>query len=389
MPIEGLKYCSKCIMPETVEGQEFNEEGLCRTCVSQSQKDNIDWAARREAFEQICQDAKAKAGNNYDCIVPISGGKDSLWQLHVVVKEYGMKPLAVTFSHNWFSKTGWYNLMNGLEKMDIDHVMFTPARSVVNRCAKRSLETIGDACWHCHAGVAAFTIKMAVAYKIPLLIWGESTAEHGRATYDKPDKFDREYFLRVSSKLTPMQFSCEYLSLRDLYPFELPSAEECEAIGLNGIHLGDYFKWDTEKQVAFIKQEYGWKGRNVCGAYKDYKSVECSMASMHDFLCYLKRGYGRASIQASEDIRTGKITDKLDSKIIQQLETIIPKMVLNYYESITGLDLLAIGEKIHTLQPEIIKDKFIPVKLINNNILENRFSEDGKPFMQRLIDGEV
>ena len=75
-------------MNECVEGQAFNEEGLCRTCVSQGQKDSIDWFARQEALSKILQDAKDKAGNNYDCIVPISGGKDSLWQLHVIASAW-------------------------------------------------------------------------------------------------------------------------------------------------------------------------------------------------------------------------------------------------------------------------------------------------------------
>jgi N-acetyl sugar amidotransferase len=369
-------------MNECVEGQEFDSEGLCKTCQSQAQKQKIDWPARREALGKIFADAKANAGNNYDCIVPISGGKDSTWQMHVLVKEYGMKPLAVTFSHNWFSKTGWYNLMNSLEKFNLDHVMFTPGRELVNRCARHSVETIGDACWHCHAGVAAFVLKMAVAYKIPLIVWGESTAEHGRATYDKPDKFDRDYFLRVSAKFTNEQFACEYLSLRDLFPFEVPSAEECEAIGLNGIHLGDYIFWDTEKQVKFIKNKYGWKGTRIEGAYKDYKSAECSMAGIHDFLCYLKRGYCRASIQASEDIRAGWMTREEGFELAKKYERILPKSI-SYFLGITGMTF---GELIYKLEP-----------LAHEKMYENggSFSEEwrdvpeaGKPFAQRLIDGE-
>jgi N-acetyl sugar amidotransferase len=367
-------------MPETVEGAEFDERGYCKICVSREQKQNIDWAARREALDKIFADAKAKAGNNYDCIVPISGGKDSTWQMHVLVKECGMKPLAVTFSHNWFSKTGWYNLMNGLEKFGIDHVMFTPSRNLVNKCAKRSVETIGDACWHCHAGVAAFVLKMAVAYKIPLIVWGESTAEHGRATYDKPDKFDRDYFLRVSAKFTNEQFACEYLSLRDLFPFEVPSIEECES--LNGIHLGDYLYWDTEKQVDFIKKEYGWKGTQVEGAYKDYKSVECSMAGIHDFLCYLKRGYGRATIQASEDVRAGLMTREEGFKIAKRYEQILPGSI-DYFLKITGLTF---NELIDRLAPLVSQKVYAHSGKFSSEWRD--ILEAGVPFAQRLIDGE-
>jgi tRNA(Ile)-lysidine synthase TilS/MesJ len=110
-------------------------------------------------------------------LIPISGGKDSVYQLHVLVKEFGMRPLAVTFSHNWYSATGMLNLFNWLETFDIDHIMFTPKRSQVNKLARKSLGEIGDACWHCHAGIGAFPLKMAIEHDIKLVIWGESVAE--------------------------------------------------------------------------------------------------------------------------------------------------------------------------------------------------------------------
>ena len=380
--INGLKYCTKCVMPETVEDQSFDKDGLCRTCQSQSQKKSIDWNKREIALRKILTEAKSKSGNNYDCIVPISGGKDSMYQLHVIVKEYGMKPLAVTFNHGWFSETGWYNLQNALEKMDIDHVMFTPSRSLVNRIAKHSLGTLGDVCWHCHMGVSAYTLRMAVAYKIPLLIWGESTAEHGRATYEKPDKFDRDYFLRVSAKLTPEQFACEYLTLKDLFPFVTPSVEECEELGLNGIHLGDYIPWDTEKQVEFVKAEYNWKGTEIEGAYKDYKSAECSMAGMHDFTCYCKRGYGRASIQLSGDIRDKLLELDADWYAMLETEQMRPKS-LDYYLEITGMSEMEFYETLSKLKHPALEGKHVPI------IKDTRLvPEAGKPYVERFLEGE-
>jgi N-acetyl sugar amidotransferase len=366
-------------MPETREGIKFDEMGQCQACVSSEQKIHIDWTVRRKALDEIVQQAKSKAGDNYDCLLPISGGKDSTWQMHVIVKELGMKPLCVTHNHNWYSKTGWYNLQNGLERLNIDHVMFTPNRSLVNRCARRSVETIGDACWHCHTGVSAFTLKMAVAYKIPLIIWGESTAEHGRATYDKPDKFDRDYFLKVSAKLTPEQFACEYITVRDLFPYKTPSLEECE--GLQGIHLGDYIYWDAERQTEFIKQEYGWKGLEIEGAYKDYKSAECSMAGIHDFLCYLKRGYARSTIQASDDVRAGLMTREEGFEIAEKYEQIEPKS-LEYFLEATGLSYQELLDKIADLRHPKAQNLAIPVNPEWRDI-----PEAGKPFVQRLIEG--
>src|ERR687891_1109875 len=107
---DNLQYCVRCCMPETQEGITFDDMGVCQACQSSEQKIHINWVEREHRLKAILEQAKAAAGNNYDCIVPISGGKDSTFQLHVLVKVYGMKPLAVIFSHKWYQETGWHNL---------------------------------------------------------------------------------------------------------------------------------------------------------------------------------------------------------------------------------------------------------------------------------------
>ena len=109
-----------------------------------SKKMRINWAEKEKELSKILSKAKKNANNNYDCVIPISGGKDSTFQLHILKKIYGLKPLAVTFNHNWLSRVGYYNLMNCLEEFSVDHIMFTPNRSLVNRMAKRSISLIGD-----------------------------------------------------------------------------------------------------------------------------------------------------------------------------------------------------------------------------------------------------
>lgn len=167
--LENVRYCVRCCMPETQEGIVFDEMGICQACQSSEQKIHISWVDREKELRKILNEAKEKAGNNYDCILPISGGKDSFFQAHVLTKIYGMKPLAVTFSHNWFSETGFYNLQRCLEVFELDHIMFTPNRALVNKLAKKSIQEIGDSCWHCHAGVGAFPLHIASKFNIPLL----------------------------------------------------------------------------------------------------------------------------------------------------------------------------------------------------------------------------
>ena len=328
-----MQTCTRCIMPETQEGVTFDEMGICTACRSSEQKMHINWQERRSELEKILSEAKAKSGNNYDCIVPISGGKDSFYQLHLLVKEYKLNPLAVTFNSNWRSETGQFNLALALETFQVDHIEFTPRRAGVNELARKSLEKIGDACWHCHAGVGAFPLQVAVKWKIPLLIWGESISEaSGRATYDDPIlKFDRDYFEKVSAKITPAEMGENFL-----YPYQLPTPQECEAVGIRGIHLGDFLFWDDERQMEFVRDTYGWRETEMEGTYKCYKSAECVMAGVHDFTCQQKRGYGRATHQASVDVRNGLLTREEAMALAAQYDPERPH-ALDYYLKITGL----------------------------------------------------
>lgn len=328
-------------MPETQEGQAFDDFGFCNVCRSSEEKMRVDWKSRREQLEKILEKAKFENQNQeYDCLVPISGGKDSTFQLHVLVKEFGMRPLAVTFSHNWFSAVGIYNLFNALEVFDVDHIMLTPKRGLVNRLAKKSLSKIGDACWHCHAGVGAFPLRVARDYGIKLIIWGESVAESSsRGTYAAPIiKFDQDYFQKVSAKLAPNEMSDSNIADYELKKFDSLTSDEYEGSQIEGIHLGDYIFWDEERQTEFVIDNYGWMEDDVEGTYKGYKSTECIMPGVHDFACYLKRGYGRTSFHLSSDIRSGVLARSDVNQELLKLERTVPAG-LQYFTEITGIGL--------------------------------------------------
>ena len=307
---DHLKYCTRCCMPSSNEGMQFDELGVCLACRAQEQKMRINWKTSENELRKIFEEYQEKADDNYDCIVPISGGKDSVFQLHVLTKVYGMKPLAVTFNHNWYSETGKFNLENALEKLEVDHIMFTPNKALVKKLFVKSFYKLGDSCWHCHAGIGAFPLQIAVKFNIPLLIWGESVCESsGRADFkEHVTKFDRDYFTKVSAKLYPEQMIDEEITRKDLKPFELPSYEEVEKLGLVGLHLGDYLFWDDERQMEFIKKEYGWKEERRPGHYKGFKGNECKFETMHDHMKFVKRGFGRGTDQASADVRAGLLT---------------------------------------------------------------------------------
>lgn len=341
-PNEDFTYCSRCCMPSTTEGVDFDEMGVCKACRSSEEKMRIDWSARRAELGDLLQTVKDNSGENYDCMVPISGGKDSAFQLHVLTREYGIRPLAVTFSHNWYSKIGWENLWNMLERLDVDHVMYTPKRSLVNRLARKSLGAIGDSCWHCHAGILSFPLQVAVKFGIKLLIFGESPAEFsGRDTF-----FSQEFrmtnacnvvdiFMQGSIRKPPETMAKDGIDKSELVMFYPPSKEELTKHDIRAIYLGDYIFWDQERQTEFLIDEYGWKEDKVEGNYKRYKSVECRMPGVHDYSKWIKRGYGRATDFASQDVRAGLLTREEGFDIAAIIDAERPD-VLDYYLEITG-----------------------------------------------------
>lgn len=359
---DRMRYCVRCCIPETEEGTDFDELGICQACRNSEQKMHIDWDAREEELERILREAKEQAGDNYDCIIPISGGKDSTFQLHVLCEVYDMHPLAVTFSHNWFSETGWYNLVNSLETFNVDHMMFTPNRDLVNRLAKRSVEMIGDTCWHCHMGVGSFPLHVAAKFDIPLLVYGEPSYEgQGYASYEDPIEFERETTIKVSAKKRPAEMVDEDISLKELKMFRLPSQEELDEVGVQGIWLGDYLFWDDERQMEFVRDRYGWRETQMEGTYKCYKSAECIMPGMHDFTLYLKRGYGRATIQASVDVRNGLLTREEGFELARENDAVRPE-ALDYFLEVTGMTEEEFHEAMGKHRMEPIKDADLPVK---------------------------
>jgi len=382
MPFKELNYCLRCCMPETQEGVNFDEMGICTACRSSEEKMHIDWTEREKELRDILDGVKGNSGANYDCLLPISGGKDSFFQAHILTQVYGLKPLAVTFSHNWFSETGFYNLQRCLEVFDLDHLQFTPSRGVVNRLAKKSISAIGDSCWHCHSGVGSFPLQVAVNFKIPLLIWGESVAENdGRSSYQDPNrhKFDRDYFTKMSAKLTADEMVGGGLTKKDLHPFQLPSYKEIEKTGVWGIHLGDYLFWDEERQTEFVTQKYGWKETEMEGTYKGYKSAECIMSGMHDYTCYLKRGFGRSSWQASVDVRNGLLTRSEAFKLVEKYDQEEPE-ALDYFLETTGMSKDVFYDLINEKKLDKLKDTEIPI-----TIKDRKNAERIVPFVQQII----
>jgi N-acetyl sugar amidotransferase len=335
---DKLQYCTRCCLPETMEGITFDEFGVCVPCRSSEEKMHINWRDKQTQLIKILN--KFKKNKYYDCILPISGGKDSTFQAYLLDKVYKINPIAVTHGTNWMSLTGRYNLENCINKFNLDHLFFLPNRNIINKVAKKSPELIGDACWHCHIGTQSFPIQTAVKWRIPLMIYGESIAERdGRGSYKKILKPEEKYYygLNISAKIEPIKYVDKSINYSEVQIWNYPSKQEMIESNIVYLHLGDYIFWDEQKQTEFIINQFSWKINNrVENTYKGYKSNECIMAGVHDYLNFIKRGVGRATLHASDDVRRGLIKRDEAINLIKDYDPQRPH-ALDYFLKITDL----------------------------------------------------
>jgi N-acetyl sugar amidotransferase len=339
-----VKYCTRCCQPETMEGIDFDEFGVCTPCRSSEEKMHINWEERESGLIQTL--SKYKNTEYYDCILPVSGGKDSMFQAHILVKQYKVNPLAVTHGQNWYSREGRYNLENLLQKFDLDHLFFTASRGSINKAAKKSIDAIGDSCWHCHIGAGSFVIQTAVKWGLELMIWGESIAEQdGRGSYYDQKEHSALYNVEVSALIKSEDYNDSNISPDELSQWYYPSDNIIKDKGIRYLHLGDFIFWDEEKQTEFVTNEYEWMGTQVENAFKGYKSVECVMAGVHDYLNFIKRGVGRSTVQASDDVKRGIITRSEGMELAKKNDPQRPH-ALDFYMEITGLSEDEIENKI-------------------------------------------
>ncbi len=321
-----LKRCTKCVIPETHETINFDENGVCNICRQQQFKQAaIDWEAKKKEFDDLI--ALYRGKYEYDCIIPFSGGKDSTWTLYYLIKEYNLKPLVVRFDHGFMRPNLHENALRTIRSLGVDFHTFTPNWKVVQKLMLQSFLEKGDFCWHCHTGIFAYPMWTAIRYNVPLVIWGEPSAEYtAYYTYDQPEEVDEKRFNRyinLGISADDMFIRLEgRVDERDLRPFTYPPLKELRKINCRSVCLGSYVPWDVKKQSAIIQKELDWRGdevENVPPGY-EYEKIECYLQGVRDYIKYIKRGYSRPAHLASIDIRNNRMSHDDALAIISEYE---------------------------------------------------------------------
>ena len=297
-------------------------DGVCGACRNYEQRKEVDWNQRKQELVAILERYRSKNNSNYDCIVPVSGGKDSTYQT-IRMLELGMNPLCVTATTDKLSAIGRRNIEN-LKLQGVDFVEVTPNPLVRRRINRLALTQIGDISWPEHVAIFTIPIRIAVQFSVPLIVWGENSQNEygGPASATSNNVLTRRWLeefggllgLRVSDLIGQ-----EDIETKHLIQYTYPSDEELARVGVTGIFLGYYLPWDGLANALF-SQGHGFETYHttVEGSIVNYENLDNVQTGIHDYFKFLKYGYGRATDLACMHIRRGRLSREDGLKLVRK-----------------------------------------------------------------------
>jgi N-acetyl sugar amidotransferase len=315
-------------MPDTKPDLHLDGEGVCNACRSYQKRGEVDWDARHKALLELLEKRRRLDGSNWDCIVPVSGGKDSTYQV-VRMVQLGLNPLCVTATTCDITPLGRKNIEN-LKHLGVDHVQMSPNPLVRAKLNRIGLMQVGDISWPEHVGIFTIPVRAAVQFNVPLIVWGENSQnEYGGPAAAAEDKVLNRRWLEEFGGLLGMRVSdlvgMEGIEAKHLIPYTYPSDEELARVGVTGLFLGYYMPWDGLSN-ALISQANGFRtyDKVVEGSMVSYENLDNHQTGIHDYFKFLKFGFGRATDLACMHIRRGRLTRQDGLEAVKRLDGAFP-----------------------------------------------------------------
>lgn len=349
-----MKWCSSCILPDTRPNLQIGADGVCNACTSAALRPQIDWAERRRKFESVVSNAKRRSGG-YDCVIPVSGGKDSTWQV-VTCLRFGLNPLTVTWRPPGRTRIGQENLDN-LISLGVDHIDYTIDPSVERKFMLEALRRYGSTALPMHLAMFNIPLKIAAKFEIPLVVWGEnSAAEYGGDEDSKGFALTEDWIRRygVTQGTTADDWVSESLSREELTPYYGPDPQELESKSVLAIFLGYYFPWDPVATYE-VARASGFKTRSgpVTTGYYDYADIDDHFISIHHHLKWYKFGFTRLFDNLSLEIRNGRMSRPEAIEIVRERGDQTPHEDMRVFCTFTGIaesELFEIMEDFRNLE---------------------------------------
>jgi len=350
----SVQYCTKCVYPSSsATPLTFDKNGVCSGCRTHEQKTSIDWGGRWQWLKELTDEYRSN--DNYDIVIPVSGGKDSYFQTHIAVKELGLKALLVTYHGNNYLPEGEYNLYRMREVFDCDHIIVRPSVDTLIKMNRIGFKLQGDMNWHGHCGIFTVPIQVAVRYKVPLILWGEHGFMDLGGMYSYSDlveftaKFRLEHALRgydwndfTDDGLERLGRSDlkEELTDKDLLWAKYPSDDEIDEVGVRGIYLGNFVNWEANEHSKLVIEKYGWEPARQ-PFERTYRKIsnldDMHENGIHDYLKFIKFGYGRGSDHACKDIRSGVMTREQGIEMVRKYDHVKPRRDLERWLEYVGM----------------------------------------------------
>jgi len=366
-------------MPTTKPDLNLDEEGVCTACRSYENRKDVDWDARHKELLILLERYRHRDGSNWDCIVPVSGGKDSTYQV-VRMLQLGLNPLCITATTCDLSPLGRKNIEN-LKHLGVDYVEMSPNPLIRAKLNRIGLTQVGDISWPEHVGIFTMPVRAAIQFNVKLLVWGENSQNEygGPAAAAENNVLDRRW-LEEFGGLLGMRVSdligMDGMEARHLIPYTYPSDEDLMRVGVTGLFLGHYIPWDGLSN-ALIAQANGFNTypKVVEGSMVNYENLDNHQTGIHDYFKFLKFGFGRATDLACMHIRRGRLTRQDGLQAVKKLDGLFPWEYLG-----KSLDEI--------LRPlDITVDQFIQLcdKFTNKKI----FKRDAKGSLIKNRDGNL
>ena len=325
--MDNIISCKRCLYTNKHPlGLTIDDEGICSGCRIHEEKDYLDWDERLDLLKSIIKPYKSKSRSNYDCIVPVTGGNDSYFIVHVVKNILKLNPLLVTHNKYFNTPLGIRNLSNLRIKFDCDIIIQNVNMNSVKKITKETLRRFGSIYWPCIAGQTVFPVKTAINYKIPLIIWGAHQGLEQVGMYSHLNQVEMSRRYRKDHDL--MGFEAEdlvsienNLTEEDIYKFKYPEDDELNSVGVRGIYLGNFIRWDPKAQHELMIKLYDYETSAFSRSFDTYEHVDCfNYMDIHDQLKLIKNGYSRVTDHATREIRHKRISREQGLYLVRKFQ---------------------------------------------------------------------
>ena len=359
-----MRYCKRCVMPDTRPGMKFDEEGVCYPCRNYERRKLVSWDARWKELEELVAKYRGKNGDYYDCIIAASGGKDSHFQTHIFKEKLGMNPLLVSVDNFTWTQTGIHNWSNLRTTFGVDAHVMSLNPKICKMMFRKALEKLGSPTWYFDKAIYAYPLQAAIKLGIPLLIYGENTNyEYGgpnvKESYDALEQLTNDVV-----KPAPWDMWLDdKIKMKDLNPGVYPTMEDLKKAKINSIYMGYFTPWDGYKNMEFARSR-GFRTLDDTGEWKrdgfleQYDQIDSVGYLTHTWFKFPKFGHQRVTEVASLYIRSGRMTRKEAVKVVNEEDYKLDKKMLKDFLDFTEYkeeDFWKVVEKF--ANPEIVEKR--------------------------------